>query len=135
MWQYPNHKLLQYPNHSGVCISDKPLTSHFCLQLSPINSPSRSKPQSSGLGSAVGKDELSASRKRIHVQVTGMSCSSCVSKIERHLKKQPGEVLWCTGSYILDLSDYSLGGGQITCQPKVKNRVYKNVDYLLCFDG
>ena len=81
----------------------------------------------------MGRDELSASRKRIHVQVTGMTCSSCVSKIERHLKKQPGEVLCgiLVAVYILsamdwksidriDLSDYSKGGRQITYQPKVQ---------------
>ena len=38
-----------------------------------------------------GKEELSPNRKRIHVQVTGMSCASCVAKIERHLKQQSGE--------------------------------------------
>ena len=42
-----------------------------------------------GLGKA--KEELSPNRKRIQVQVTGMSCASCVAKIERHLKQQPGE--------------------------------------------
>ena len=57
----------------------------FCLQFL---SPSRSL-----LNGALskGKEELSASRKRIQVQVTGMSCASCVAKIERHLKQQPGE--------------------------------------------
>lgn len=65
---------------------------HFLLQLTPISSPSRSKVPPIGSRSAGGKDELSASRKRVHVQVTGMSCASCVAKIERHLKKQPGEI-------------------------------------------
>ena len=44
-------------------------------------------------GMGKGKEELSANRKRILVQVTGMSCASCVAKIERHLKQQPGEHL------------------------------------------
>ena len=38
------------------------------------------------------KEELSANRKRVQVQVTGMNCASCVAKIERHLKKKPGKV-------------------------------------------
>ena len=30
-------------------------------------------------------------KKRVQLRVTGMSCASCVAKIERHLSKRPGE--------------------------------------------
>ena len=35
--------------------------------------------------------DLTKPRKRVLIQVTGMSCSSCVAKIERHLGKKRGE--------------------------------------------
>ena len=41
--------------------------------------------------SAVELVDFSAIRKRVVIQVTGMSCSSCVAKIERHLMKKKGE--------------------------------------------
>ncbi len=34
---------------------------------------------------------VSPDRKLVQVSIGGMSCSSCVSKIERHLLKKPGE--------------------------------------------
>ena len=37
-------------------------------------------------------DGSEASRKKAVVRVTGMSCSSCVAKIERHLGKMEGQV-------------------------------------------
>ena len=30
--------------------------------------------------------------RTIHLKITGMSCSSCVAKIERHMKKKRGKV-------------------------------------------
>ena len=33
----------------------------------------------------------SANRKTVQIQVSGMSCASCVAKIERHIKKQSGK--------------------------------------------
>ena len=35
--------------------------------------------------------DLTKPRKRVLIQVTGMSCASCVAKIERHLGKKRGE--------------------------------------------
>ncbi len=35
--------------------------------------------------------DVGHSKRRIQVQITGMSCSSCVAKIERHLSKKTGE--------------------------------------------
>lgn len=42
-----------------------------------------------------GRDETCTSpdRKRVQIHVSGMSCSSCVSKIEKGLAKKPGEPL------------------------------------------
>lgn len=61
------------------------------VQPSPTSSPLRGKaPPPGGAGGKGG--EISANKKRILVHVTGMSCASCVAKIERHLKKQPGEL-------------------------------------------
>lgn len=58
-------------------------------------SPSRRKlsPMNGALSNrGGGKEELSPNRKRTLVQVTGMSCASCVAKIERHLKQKPGKL-------------------------------------------
>ena len=35
--------------------------------------------------------DLTKIKKRVLIQVTGMSCASCVAKIERHLMKKKGE--------------------------------------------
>ena len=35
--------------------------------------------------------DLTKIRKRVLIQVTGMSCASCVAKIERYLVKKKGE--------------------------------------------
>ena len=40
-------------------------------------------------------------KKRVLIQVTGMSCASCVAKIERHLMKKKGE------EFITDMHDHS----------------------------
>ena len=37
--------------------------------------------------------DLTKIRKRVLIQVTGMSCASCVAKIERYLGKKKGEEL------------------------------------------
>lgn len=41
-------------------------------------------------GSTVRKVE-STKRKTVQIQVNGMSCASCVTKIEGHIKKRPGK--------------------------------------------
>ena len=35
--------------------------------------------------------EGGAWKKRVQLRVTGMSCSSCVAKIERHMSRRPGQ--------------------------------------------
>lgn len=37
-------------------------------------------------------------RKTVHMKIIGMSCSSCVGKIERHMAKQRGNASIVTGS-------------------------------------
>ena len=45
--------------------------------------------------------DLTKPRKRVLIQVTGMSCASCVAKIERHLGKKRGEegLIYSVGSW------------------------------------
>ena len=45
--------------------------------------------------------DLTKIKKRVLIQVTGMSCASCVAKIERHLIKKRGE------EFITDMHSYS----------------------------
>ena len=48
--------------------------------------------------------EGGAWKKRVQLRVTGMSCASCVAKIERHLSKKPGEsaaAVSCVGHRLL----------------------------------
>lgn len=45
--------------------------------------------------------DLTKIKKRVLMQVTGMSCASCVAKIERHLMKKRGE------EFITDMHGHS----------------------------
>ena len=45
--------------------------------------------------------DLTKIKKRVLIQVTGMSCASCVAKIERHLMKKKGE------EFITDMHGHS----------------------------
>lgn len=55
-----------------------------------VSSPSNNGREGSG-EIVIFSDGSESSRKKAVVRVTGMSCSSCVTKIERHLGKVDGE--------------------------------------------
>ena len=46
--------------------------------------------------------------RTMHLKITGMSCSSCVAKIERHMKKKRGK-LFLIGEGGGGGKDWSLG--------------------------
>ena len=54
--------------------------------------------------------DLTKIKKRVLIQVTGMSCASCVAKIERHLMKKKGEefITDMHGHSNIDLSYFQL---------------------------
>ena len=51
----------------------------------------KKSPPVNGAGAEVSDGSDGSTRKKAVVRVTGMSCSSCVAKIERHLGKMEGE--------------------------------------------
>ena len=76
---------VSYSNrHTVVLISDD--------ERGEIRTPSSIRSLSRGqtLELSVSVD-LTKIKKRVLIQVTGMSCASCVAKIERHLMKKKGE--------------------------------------------
>ena len=55
--------------------------------------------------------DLTKPRKRVLIQVTGMSCASCVAKIERHLGKKRGEE-----GLIVSVPDQQVCGDSKDCE-------------------
>lgn len=64
-------------------VTDLFLTPPLPMQLKPASRPSPPP---------LAKDQrcTSPDRKRVQVHVSGMSCASCVAKIEKHLGKETG---------------------------------------------
>ncbi len=69
---------------------------------------SKKKEPSRAAGNESRQQLLITDRKRAQIQVTNMSCASCVATIERELGKKPGSLIICTMLKYIVMLNYVL---------------------------